>query len=99
MDGQDRELVERLCEALLSLKDAAECGAFLTDLCTIKEMGELARRLEVAKLLDAGQNYLDIAGRTGVSTATISRVNRALRYGEGGYRLVLARLKKEQEHA
>ena len=76
---------------LLMLKDRAECGRLLEDLCTRQEIEEMGRRLQVARLLYRGENYGEIAGKTGVSTATISRVNRALRYGEGGYRLVMER--------
>ena len=83
----------RLYDALLSLKSREECRAFLADLCTIREQEEMARRLKVAQLLEANLNYQDIGEQTGVSTATISRVNRALRYGSEGYRLVLERLK------
>lgn len=93
--SRDPELMEGLCRALLSLKDQEECRAFLADLCTIQEVEDMTRRLQVAQLLDKGDNYLDIAAQTGMSTATISRVNRSLRYGAGGYRLVLDRLKGE----
>ena len=84
--------MDRLYEALLTLETKEECRAFLSDLCTIKEAQEMARRLRVAQLLDAGINYLEIGRQTTVSAATISRVNRALRYGAEGYRLVLDRL-------
>ncbi len=84
--------MDRLYEALLTLKTKEECRAFLSDLCTIKEAQEMARRLQVAQLLDAGTNYMEIGRQTTVSAATISRVNRALRYGAEGYRLVLDRL-------
>lgn len=93
--SRDPELMEGLCRALLNLKDQEECRAFLADLCTIQEVEDMTRRLQVAQLLDKGDNYLDIAAQTGMSTATISRVNRSLRYGAGGYRLVLDRLKGE----
>lgn len=83
--------LQGLCDALLMLKDRAECGRLLEDLCTRQEIEEMGRRLQVARLLYRGENYGEIAGKTGVSTATISRVNRALRYGEGGYRLVMER--------
>ena len=87
---------EKLYAAILTLKTAEECRLFLDDLCTIKELDDLAQRFEVACLLDAGKNYLDISGETGASTATISRVGKCLRYG-GGYRAVLARMKEAEK--
>lgn len=83
---------EAFAEALLSLKTRNECLAFLEDICTIKELDSLAQRLEVAKLLKKEIKYTDIAAKTGASTATISRVNRALVYGSGGYDTVLGRI-------
>ena len=72
-----------------------ECRAFLQDLCTISELRALEPRMEVAMLLDEGHIYSSILARTGVSSATISRVNRCLRYGAGGYQSVIPRLRKE----
>ena len=72
-----------------------ECRAFLQDLCTISELRALEQRMEVAMLLDEGHIYSSILARTGVSSATISRVNRCLRYGAGGYQSVIPRLRKE----
>ena len=83
-----------LFEAIASLRDAEECRAFLQDLCTVSELKAMAQRLEVAQLLDQGLIYNDILQRTGASSATISRVNRALQYGADGYKAVLPRLKK-----
>jgi TrpR-related protein YerC/YecD len=85
-------LVDRLCTALLSLHTVEECYRFLEDLCTIHEVKTLASRLEVARLLDAGKTYDEVARRTGASSATISRVRRFLEYGADGYRLVLRRI-------
>lgn len=79
-------------QALLTLKTQEECLAFLEDICTINELDSLSQRLEVAKLLKDEMTYTDIAARTGASTATISRVNKALVYGSGGYNTVLERL-------
>lgn len=87
----------RLFAAILSLKTEEECRLFFDDLCTIKELSDLSQRLEVACLLSAGKNYLDISKETGASTATISRVGKCLNYGEGGYRTILERMKKEQD--
>ena len=83
-----------LFEAILALRDREECRAFFQDLCTVAELKAMAQRLEVAQLLDQGLIYNDILQRTGASSATISRVNRALQYGADGYKTVLPRLKK-----
>ena len=69
-----------------------ECERFFGDLCTVAELDEMAKRLEVAKCVDAGMSYGDAAEKTGASTATISRVKRSLYYGNGGYRTVLDKL-------
>lgn len=81
-----------LFEAIISLNTIDECEAFFDDICTIKELQDLSQRLTVAKMLHAGDKYQTIEANTGVSTATISRVNKCLNYGSGGYRTVLARL-------
>ena len=82
-----------LYRAVLSLKTPEECRAFFQDLCTVAELKAMAQRLEVAQLLDEGLIYNDILQRTGASSATISRVNRALQYGADGYKTVLPRVK------
>lgn len=89
--------VDRLFEAILQLKDIDECYRFFEDLCTINEIKSLAQRLEVAEMLRNGETYNEIAERTGASTATISRVNRCLEYGAGGYQLILDRLNSGQD--
>lgn len=94
---QKSQAADRLFEAILSLQTKEECYQFFEDVCTIKEVIEIAQRYEVARLLDAGQIYNEVAQRTGASTATISRVNRCLLYGAGGYRLVLDRTKEEKQ--
>lgn len=86
-----------LFKAILSLRTVDECYAFFDDLCTIKEIQEMARRMRVAKMLDDDMIYNDITGQTGLSTATISRINRCLKYGSDGYRTVLDRLEEESE--
>ena len=83
-----------LFEAVLALETPEECRAFFLDLCTGAELRAMAQRLEVAQLLDDGLIYNDILQRTGASSATISRVNRALQYGADGYKTVLPRLKR-----
>ena len=93
MERFKNEQTDRLIEALLCLKSEEEGYKLLQDLCTIRELQDLAQRLEVAALLREKVTYTEIAQRTGVSTATISRVNRSLSYGAGGYEMVLGRLK------
>lgn len=90
----NEEQLKLLTEVLLSLQSEDEVRALLSDLCTIREMQDLGQRLEVARLLRRQLTYSDIAQQTGASTATISRVNRCLIYGAGGYRTVLERLEK-----
>ena len=91
------ESVEKLIEALLSLKTPDECRCFLEDVCTVKEIQEISQRFLVAEMLFDKKIYNDIARETGASTATISRVNRCLTYGSGGYEMVLERIKKESK--
>ena len=86
------EAVDHLFEAVLTLKSPEECYAFFEDVCTVNELLSLSQRYEVAKMLREKKTYLDIAERTGASTATISRVNRSLNYGNDGYDMVLKRL-------
>ena len=86
------EAVDHLFEAVLTLKSPEECYAFFEDVCTVNELLSLTQRYEVAKMLREKKTYLDIAERTGASTATISRVNRSLNYGNDGYDMVFKRL-------
>ena len=83
--------MDDLFKAVLSLKDVEECYKFFEDLCTISELKAMEQRYQVAKMLSEGSVYSEIASATGASTATISRVNRALNYGSDGYSLVLER--------
>ena len=91
------EAVDQLFRAVLSLKDIDECYAFFEDLCTVNELLSISQRFEVACMLRRHETYLQIAARTGASTATISRVNRSLNYGDDGYSLVFSRMKSLQE--
>lgn len=84
-------------KAVLELSDIEECRNFFEDVCTIKELQDLSQRLEVAKLLNQKKNYNEIIKETGASTATISRVNKCLMYGNGGYRKLLDKLYGENE--
>ncbi len=89
------EAVEHLFEAVLKLESVEECFKFFEDVCTVNELLSLSQRFEVAKMLTQNKTYLEIAEHTGASTATISRVNRSLNYGNDGYQLVFERLDKE----
>jgi TrpR-related protein YerC/YecD len=86
------EAMDRLFDAVLALDTPDECYRLFEDLCTVGELQAMAQRWEVARRLDAGQHYQEIAQATGASTATISRVKRCLDYGADGYRMVLDRL-------
>ena len=90
---------DRLIQALVDIEDEAACRAFLEDICTIKELQDIAQRLEVAVMLDEGKNYQEISKSTGASTATISRVKKCLVYGSGGYRAALNRAKQKGEQS
>ncbi len=84
--------VDHLFEAILCLENKEECYDFFEDLCTVNELLSLSQRYEVASMLKERRTYLEIAEKTGASTATISRVNRSLNYGNDGYDLVFERL-------
>ena len=86
------EAVDSLFDAVLCLKTREECYSFFEDLCTVNELLSLSQRFEVASMLKKQKTYLEIAERTGASTATISRVNRSLNYGNDGYEMVFERL-------
>ena len=88
-------LTDVLFDAILALKSREECYQFFEDLCTVSEIKSLAQRLQIASLLYNGRTYSEIFEITGVSTATISRVNRSLEYGADGYRTVLQRTNKD----
>ena len=90
------EAVDELFDAVLQLRDREECYKFFEDVCTVNELQSLSQRFEVAKMLTEGKTYLDIAEKTGASTATISRVNRSLLYGSDGYNMVFSRMRKEK---
>lgn len=95
MSEKFNENTKTLIKALLSLESEEECRKFIYDLCTIKEIKEMSSRLEVALLLSKGEVYTDIAEKTGSSTATISRVNRCINYGEGGYESVIKKIAED----
>ena len=85
------EAVDSLFDAILSLGNRDECYSFFEDLCTVNELLSLSQRFEVAAMLREHKTYLEIAEKTGASTATISRVNRTLNYAKDGYEKVFKR--------
>lgn len=87
------EAIDKLFDAILCLNNREECYNFFEDVCTINELLSLTQRFEVAQMLREQRTYLEIAEKTGASTATISRVNRSLNYGNDGYDMVFERLK------
>ena len=89
------EAVDHLFNAILCLQDKNECYGFFEDLCTVNELLSLSQRFEVATMLREKKTYLEIAEKTGASTATISRVNRSLNYGNDGYELVFQRMEEQ----
>ena len=91
------DAVSHLFEAILTLENEEECYEFFEDLCTVNELLSLSQRFEVASMLKRKDTYLKIAEKTGASTATISRVNRSLNYGVGGYKDIFARQRAEKQ--
>lgn len=83
---------EEMYKAILTLRDVDECMRFFDDLCTVSELMAMEQRYNVAVCLDKGMIYNDILAETGASSATISRVNRSLQYGRGGYEIAFARM-------
>lgn len=90
----ESEEIDSLFRAVLALKDVNECYRFFEDLCTIPELKSIAQRWDVARQLDRGITYQEISQELNASTATISRVNRCISYGAGGYRMMLDRMKE-----
>ena len=90
------ESVDHLFEAILNLQNKEECYLFFEDVCTVNELLSLSQRFEVAKMLREKKTYLEIADKTGASTATISRVNRSLNYGNDGYEMVFTRMENKE---
>ena len=91
------EAVDHLFEAVLCLENKEECYTFFEDVCTINELLSLSQRFEVARMLRQKKTYLEISEKTGASTATISRVNRSLTYGNDGYEMVFTRIGEKEE--
>ena len=92
---KEKNNIKQFYRAVLALETEDECRKFFDDVATIKEVIELSARLEVARMLDSGVVFSEISRETGASSATISRVNKCLSYGEGGYKTIIDRLKEE----
>ena len=91
------ETIDALFDAILSLETREECYDFFEDLCTVKEISDMAQRLEAAKLLLDGSTYEQIVKTVEISTVTISRINRCIQYGTGGYRQTIEKVRKKQQ--
>ena len=89
------EAIDRLFSSILNLETIDDCYSYFEDLCTVKEVQDMAQRLETAILLDNGENYQTISEKVGISTATIGRVSKCLKYGTGGYRNAIDKLNSE----
>ena len=90
------EAVDRLFQTFLNLESLEECYAYFEDICTVKEILDMAQRLETAILLSEGNSYQKIMEKVEISTATIGRVSKCLNYGTGGYRMAIEKLKEEE---
>lgn len=90
--------IDRLFDTILNLQSKEECYAYFEDICTIKEIQDMAQRLDTAILLSQGCSYQKIAQQVGISTATIGRVSKCLNYGNGGYRTAIERLNEAEEN-
>lgn len=91
------ETIDALFDAILSLETREECYDFFEDLCTVKEISDMAQRLEAAKLLLDGSTYEQIVKTVEISTATISRINHCIQYGTGGYRQTIEKVREKQQ--
>lgn len=96
MDKFNKQSVETFFNVILKLNSVEECYKFFEDICTVKELQDMGQRLEVALMLDKGKNYNIISNEVGASSATISRVNKCLMYGSGGYNLAINKLKGDK---
>ena len=94
----EKKQLDDLYRAILTLETEQECAAFFDDIFTIQELESVSQRLEVARLLYQGRNYVDINQMTGASTATICRVSKCLTYGDGGYKTVIEKLEAGEDN-
>ena len=95
MRKHQKENIDTLFKAILSLENIEECYSFFEDACTIQELESIAQRFEVAQLLSSGKSYAEVNKLTGASTATICRVGKCVNYGSGGYKTAIDRLDKK----
>ena len=98
MQNYYSEAIDVLFRSILLINTEEECRAFFEDLCTIKELQDMAQRLETARLLYNGKNYQEISKEVGISSTTISRVSKCLNYGGGGYETVIERLEAREKN-
>ena len=91
-------MTDALFDAILSLETREECYQFFEDLCTVKEIADMSQRLEAAKLLLQGKTYEQIVKSAEISTATISRINRCIQYGSGGYQAIIERVQEKEKN-
>ena len=91
-------MTDALFDAILSLETREECYQFFDDLCTVKEIADMSQRLEAAKLLLQGKTYEQIVKSAEISTATISRINRCIQYGSGGYQAIIERVQETEKN-
>lgn len=91
------EAMDKLFQTILNLESIDECYAYFEDLCTIKELQDMAQRLETAILLSQGTSYQEITQQVGISTATIGRVSKCLNYGKDGYRAAIEKLQEAEK--
>ena len=99
MDKIRNQSVDNLMQVIAKMSSADDCYDFFSDLCTIKELQDMAQRFEMALLLKGGANYQSVAASVGTSSATVSRVNRCLLYGGGGYEKAIKIFKEETDDA
>jgi TrpR-related protein YerC/YecD len=97
MKRLEQDSLNNLYNAILKIKDVDECENFLNDICTIQELEAIAQRFDVAQKLIEGKVYTEISKETGASTATVCRVNRCIKYGNGGYKTVIDRMMNEEK--
>ncbi len=96
MKKLDKKALENLYKAISLIDTVEECENFFSDICTMQELEAIAQRFDVAQKLIEGKVYTEISGETGASTATVCRVNRCIKYGNGGYKTVIDRLNEEK---
>ncbi len=97
MHNFQSESMDRLFKTILDLETIDDCYRYFEDICTIKELQDMAQRLDTAIMLDNGENYQTISDKVGISTATIGRVSKCLKYGSGGYRAAIDKLNGKEK--